>query len=247
MSSETRGSDDSNAGVLMSSPSLSGTGDRPRPVQPPSCQSTASQDPSLPQSGQGIPGTTYIPFGSVQMPPPSGQAQMPFMPVAPTSGLGNYWSEQAFNAFIDSRIRLMTQQNISTRAVPLDTTTPGESVTADSGRLSSHRRFNRFERESRSVARSVSPDVLDLADAGDDEFHEDDDQSLDDSRSHCNDKCDDMDSVIAPNEGTGVWKNFITKLASELKVPLEAGKPEQEYASYVSEHLQCSKESSKID
>ena len=80
----------------------------------------------------------------------------------------------------------------------------------------------------------------------DDEFHEDDDQSLDDSRSHSNDKCDDIDSVIAPNEGTGVWKNFITKLASELKVPLEAGKPEQEYASYVSEHLQCSKESSKM-
>jgi hypothetical protein len=64
----------------------------------------------------------------------------------------------------------MTRQNNSTRAVSLDILSPGESVNVDFGRLFSHRRFNRFERESRSVVRSVSPDVLDLADAADDEI-----------------------------------------------------------------------------
>jgi hypothetical protein len=63
------------------------------------------------------------------------------------------------------------------------------------------------------VTRSVSPNVLDLADDGDDEFLEDDDQFLDDSKLHDNDKCDEVESIIASNEGTGVWKNFITELA----------------------------------
>jgi hypothetical protein len=61
------------------------------------------------------------------MPSLIGQAQMPFMPVPPLSGLGNdmNWSEQAFNACIDSRIRHMTQQNNSTGTVSLD---PKESL-----------------------------------------------------------------------------------------------------------------------
>jgi hypothetical protein len=66
------------------------------------------------------------------------------------------------------------------------------------------------------VARSVSPDVLDLPDTGDDEFLEVDDEYLDDSRSHSNEKCDEMESIIASNEGTRIWTNFITTLASEL-------------------------------
>jgi hypothetical protein len=56
------GSDDSNVGVLLSSPSPSGKGDRPRPVQPSRCQTTALPDPSLPPNGPGIPGTTFIPL-----------------------------------------------------------------------------------------------------------------------------------------------------------------------------------------
>lgn len=109
------------------------------------------------------------------------------------------WSEQAVNAFIDSRIKLMNQQNVSPGVTSTGSKTTGESVNADTNRNASNRRFNRFERETRSV----SPDVLDLADARDDQFVDDDDQSLDDSRSQSNDKCDETESTIASVEGSG--------------------------------------------
>ncbi len=229
---------------IMSSPSPSGMGDRTRPTPPPSGQIRASQVQSLPPSGQWNPHTAFVSINPAQLTSLNGQAQMPFVPVAPPSAQPNFmnWSEQAFNAFIDSRIKLMTQQNVSPGVTSTGSKTTGESVNADTNRNASNRRFNRFERETRSV----SPDVLDLADARDDQFVDDDDQSLDDSRSQSNDKCDETESTIASVEGSGSWKNFITKMASDLKVPLEADKPEQEYASYVSQHLQCNKESSKI-
>lgn len=248
-SSETRvrintGVDEGNVQNLMSLPSPSGMGDSTQPTPPPSGQVRASQDQSLPPSGQWNPQTAFVSINPAQMPSLSGQTQMHLFPVAPPSGQPNFmnWSEQAFNAFIDSRIRLMTQPNISTTVTSSGFKNLGESVNAEANKQASNRRFNRFERETRSV----SPDILDLADARDNEFVDDDDQSLDDSRSQDNEKCDETESTIASIEVTGSWKNFITKLASELKVPLEADKPEQEYASYVSEHLQCNKESNKI-
>lgn len=52
--------------------------------------------------------------------------------------------------------------------------------------------------------------------------------------------------ITASTEGTGSWRNLITNLASELKISLEADKPEQKYASFFSKHFQCNKVSNKI-
>lgn len=66
-----------------------------------------------------------------------------------------------------------------------------------------------------------------MADAGDNEIIEDDDQSFDDSSSQANENCNETESSFASTNDTIFWKNFITKLALELWVPLEADKPEQ--------------------
>lgn len=52
--------------------------------------------------------------------------------------------------------------------------------------------------------------------------------------------------ITASTEGTGSWRNLITNLALELKISLEADKPEQKYASFFSKHFQCNKVSNKI-
>lgn len=52
--------------------------------------------------------------------------------------------------------------------------------------------------------------------------------------------------ITASTEGTGSWRNLITNLASELKISLEADKPEQKYASFFYKHFQCNKVSNKI-
>lgn len=52
--------------------------------------------------------------------------------------------------------------------------------------------------------------------------------------------------ITASTEGTGSWRNLITNLALELKISIEADKPEQKYASFFSKHFQCNKVSNKI-
>lgn len=52
--------------------------------------------------------------------------------------------------------------------------------------------------------------------------------------------------ITASTESTGSWRNLITNLASELKISLEADKPEQKYASFFSKHFQWNKVSNKI-
>lgn len=52
--------------------------------------------------------------------------------------------------------------------------------------------------------------------------------------------------ITASTEGTGSWRNLIANLALELKISLEADKPEQKYASFFYKHFQCNKVSNKI-
>lgn len=85
------------------------------------------------------PQIAFVSNNSAQMPSLSGQTQMYLFPVASPSEQPNFmtWSEQAFNAFIESRIRPMTQPNISPTFISYGYKTPGESVNEDANKQTS--------------------------------------------------------------------------------------------------------------
>ena len=143
-----------------------------------------------------------------------------------------------FQKLIDERIRQIMKP-------PTTCTTPVVNVpvqppaTLGNNNPRSSKRFDRFQRsedhesESDSDTVSVNPDVLDLTDPN----NNIDQMSVAQSESH--ETASIQDSSEAPDME---FKAFMSKVASELGVPITSNKSDHQFQSFVSERLLSTKE-----